>query len=376
MKEFSITNAEKLKRIDPVILFCVLGMNLMSVITLASAADAYGTWYVKVQIAASLIGLSGMFILTFIDYDALCSKMKYVFFGASVVLMILVIFFGEGNMGNENWLPVPIPGLNLSWQPSEFVKLTFMICFALHLDHLKRKINHPLSVLQLAIHAGLIIGLVLVSGDLGMALVYMAIMAFMIFAAGMSLWYFAGVGAMGVVASPLLWSLLTEKQQQRILIGFNPDLDPLYIGHQQIASRNCIISGGFRGAGFSGGSKYYSLPEGQSDCLFSVLAEKFGFIGTFLYILLVVILVLRIIRLARVTRKNYASYICIGIAGMIIAQSAENIGMCLAILPVVGITLPFFSYGSSSMVSMYLCIGLVQSICAHNKKYYFEREMD
>lgn len=376
MKEFSITNAEKLKRIDPVILFCVLGINLMSIITLAAASDAYGTWYVTVQILASLIGIAGMFILTFIDYDALCTKLKYVFFGASVVLMVLVLIFGQGSMGNKNWLPMPIPGINLSWQPSEFVKITFMICFALHLDKVKNRINHPLTVLGLALHAGLIVGLVLISGDLGMALVYMAIMAFMIFAAGMSLWYFAGVGTALVVASPLLWSMLTEKQQQRILIGFNPDLDPLDIGHQQICSRNCIIAGGFRGAGFSGGSKYFSLPEGQSDCLFAVLAEKFGFIGTFLYIVLIAAVVFRIIHLARNTRKNYASYICVGIAGMIIAQSAENIGMCLGILPVVGITLPFFSYGSSSMVSMYLCLGLVQSICAHNKKYYFERELE
>ncbi len=372
MKEFSTTNNEKLKRIDPVILFCVFGMNLMSIITLAAASDAYGTWYVKVQIAASLIGIIGMFIMTFIDYDALFTKMKYVFFVLSVGLMVIVLFFGEGSMGNENWLPL-LPGLNLSWQPSEFVKITFMVCFALHLAHLRDRINHPLSVLQLAVHAGLIVGLVAIT-DFGMSLVYMCIVAFMLFAAGLSLWYFAGAVGAVVMASPFLWQLMTEKQQRRIIIGFNPDLDPLDKGLQQIASRNCIIAGGFRGAGFSGGSKYYYLPEGQSDCLFAVFAEKFGFIGTFLYILLMVTLVLRILWLARGTRKTYASYICVGIAGMLIAQSVENIGMCLAMLPVVGITLPFFSYGSSSMVSMYLFIGLVQSICAHNKKYYFERE--
>ena len=90
--------------------------------------------------------------------------------------------------------------------------------------------------------------------------------------------------------------------------------------------------------------------------------------------MLMVILVLRILWIAGHTRKTYASYICVGIAGMLIVQSAENIGMCLAMLPVVGITLPFMSYGVSSMLSMYLCIGIVQSICAHNRKYYFERE--
>ncbi len=371
MKEFSVTYKEKLKRIDPVVLFCVLGMNLMSLITLWSASDAYGTWYVKIQALASCIGIAGMIVLTFIDYDTLFSKLKYMLFIVSVGLMVVVRLFGQGTMGNKNWLPLPF--FNLSWQPSEFVKITFMVCFALHLAYLKDRINKPLSVLQLALHAGLIIGLVAIT-DFGMALVYIVIAAFMLFSSGMSLWYFFGVGASVVMASPFLWQHLSEKQQRRILVGFNPDLDPLDIGLQQIASRRCIISGGFRGAGFSGGSKYYSLPEGWSDCLFAVLAEKFGFIGTFLYIALIVTLVIRILWIAKGTRKTYASYICIGIAGMLIAQSAENIGMCLGMLPVVGITLPFFSYGSSSIISMYLFIGILQSICTHNKKYYFERE--
>ena len=178
-----------------------------------------------------------------------------------------------------------------------------------------------------------------------------------------------------VIASPILWNFLTDKQQRRILIGFNPDLDPLDIGMQQIASRNAIISGGFRGAGFSGGSKYHSIPEGQSDCLFAVHAEKFGFIGAFLYVLLITVLIVRILWLAAKSRKTYASFICVGIAAMLIAQAAENIGMCLGMLPVIGITLPFFSYGSSSIIAAYICIGLVQSISTHNKKYYFEREI-
>ncbi len=351
---------------------CVLGMTGLSILTLTAASDAYGMWYVRAQSLAAFVGFVAMMVITFIDYDALISKMKFVFFGITVVMLLAVGLWGTGSYGNHNWFT--IPGTPISFQPAELVKFTFIIVFALHIDRLKNKINHPLSVLQLAIHGLLIVGLVLMSGDLGMALIYLAIMAFMMFSSGLSLWYFAGVLAAGVAVSPLLWSHLSEKQQQRILIGFNPDLDPLDIGWQQIACRNCIISGGFRGAGFSGGSKYFSLSEGQSDCLFAVFAEKFGFIGAFLYIVLITTLILRIIWIARGTRKNYASYICLGIAGMLIAQSAENIGMCLAILPVIGITLPFFSYGASSMLSMYICIGVVQSICAHNKKYYFERE--
>jgi len=371
LKEFSSSAAEKIRRIDPVILFCIFSMNLMSVITLISAADKYGTWYFKAQILASVVGVIAMFVITFIDYDALISKMKYVFFAISVILIVIVKFYGTGSNGNNNWIEITD---SISIQPTEFVKITFMITFAVHLDHLRKKINHPLSILQLALHAGCIIGLVMWQGDLGMALVYIAIMAFMVFASGVSLWYFAGIGGAAVVALPFLWSHLSERQQNRILFGFNPELDPYDIGWQPLISRNCIISGGFRGAGFSGGNVYKTLVAGQSDFLFAVMAEKFGFTGTFLYILLMIVLILRILHIARNTRKNYASYICVGIVGMLIAQTVENIGMCLGMLPVVGITLPFISYGPSSMLSMYMCMGVVQSICAHNKKYYFERE--
>lgn len=374
MKEFSITNKEKLKRIDPVVLFCVFGMNLMSIITLTAASDAYGTTYVRNQIIGTIGGIIILAVIAFLDYEAVVQKLKYVFFAASILLIIWVKYFGVGENGNENWIFLPIPGFNFAIQPTEFVKITFIITFALHLAHLKEKINHPLSILQLALHAGLIIALVLWQGDLGMALVYMGIMVFMVFASGVSLWYFAGVIGAAVIASPFLWQMLSVNQQNRILFGFNPDLDPQRTGWDAIRSRNSIIAGGFRGAGFSGGTRYKTFFAGQSDFIYAVLAEKFGFIGTFLYLVLMVILVLRILWIARNTRKTYASYICVGIAGMLIVQSAENIGMCLAMLPVVGITLPFMSYGPSSLLSMYICIGVVQSICTHNKKYYFERE--
>ena len=370
MKEYTLSNTEKMRRIDPVILFCVLGMNIMSIVTLASIADYKGTWYLKMQTIVSLVSFAVMVAITFIDYDALFTKIGFWFIGISTVMIIAVKIFGRGSLGNSNWISIgPV-----SVQPSEFVKITFIIPFALHLARVRDKINKPLTVLGLAGHAGFIIALLLWQGDLGMTLVYMAIAVFMLFGAGLSLWYFAGVLAAGLIASPIIWSLLSENQQSRILFGFNPDLDPLDKGWDAICSRNCIIAGGFRGAGFSGGTKFKQIYAIQSDFCFSALAEKFGFLGTILYLILITVLILRILWIARNTRKKYASFICIGIAGMFIAQTAENIGMCLALLPVVGITLPFMSYGASSMLSSYMCIGIVQSICAHNKKYYFERE--
>ncbi|MBR4960553.1 MAG: rod shape-determining protein RodA [Clostridia bacterium] len=376
MREFSVTLREKVQQLDVVMLFCAVALSLLSVITLAASADAYsaGLAYARNQFFALAMGLICVGIISMIDYDMLIERLEYVFFGASVFLLIIVILFGEGTMGNENWISIPI--INLNIQPTEFVKITFIINFSRHLDRLKHKINHPLSVLQILIHGGLIAGLVVVTGDDGMALVYLAIMAVMVFCSGISLWYIAGAVGLAVIVFPFLWEYMEEYQRQRILVGFNPDLDPSDKGYQSIISRECIVSGGFRGAGFSGGSRYFSLPAAQSDCLYSVLAEKFGFIGTFTYIILITVLIWRIILLAKNCRKNYASYICMGMVGMLIAQTLENIGMCLAIMPVVGITLPFFSYGGSSMLSMYMCLGVLQSISSHNRKYYFEREPD
>ncbi|MBQ4350363.1 MAG: FtsW/RodA/SpoVE family cell cycle protein [Clostridia bacterium] len=377
MKEFSIPLKEKIRRIDPIVLLCVISMNVMSIVTLLSEVDAFaegvGMWYVRMQTIVSVAGLLAVLVFAFIDYDALFQKTKYLLIPLSIVIILIVKRFGHGENGNDNW--ITIPGIG-NIQPTEFVKLLMIVAFAMHLDRLKDKLNEPLSVLRLGIHAGLYVGLIVWQGDTGMALVYLGILIVMVFGAGVSYWYFAGGGVAAVLAFPTLWNgYLSNVQKKRIIAGFNPDIDPLDRGWQAIASRSAIIAGGFRGAGFNGGTKYYTLHwAAQSDFIFSVLAEKFGFLGTFLYLALVVTLILRIFWIARGTRKNYASYICIGVAGMILVQAAENIGMCLAILPVVGITCPFLSYGPSSLFSMYLAIAMVESICTHQQKYYFERE--
>ena len=359
---------------DPIVLLCVLGMNIMSLVTLRAASDSFklGTWYFRTQLIVTAGSLVVMGIIMLLDYDAWFRQLRWVLDAVSIALILIVKRFGTGSSGNYNW--IQIPGTTFSVQPTEFVKILFIISFALHIDAVRDKINHPLSVLGLAMHGGLICGMVLWQGDTGMALVYIGIFGIMLFGAGLSFWYFGGAAGAGLLAAPKVWNHLSEVQQNRILFGFNPDLDPLDKGLQAIASRNCIIAGGFRGAGINGGTKYFRLPAGQSDFIYAIVAEKFGFFGTFLYLSLIVILIIRILWIARSTRKNYASYICIGIAGMFLIQAVENIGMCLALIPVVGVTCPFLSYGPSSLLSAYICIGIVESICTHRQKYYFERE--
>ncbi len=374
MKEFSISLKEKLLKMDAVVLVTTLAMTSLSVLVLWGASNEFGSGRFKVQCIAAVLGFVVMMAIASIDYDGMISKFEIGFFAVSVAMLILVIVvnLGSSDGSNHNW--IAIPGTSFNIQPSEFVKITFIITFSRHIDRVRSNINSVKNVLKLALHAGIIVGLVMLTKDLGTVLVYVFLVAVMLFSAGLSLWYFAGMGLLIVVAIPALWNKMAEYQQMRILVGFNPELDPIDYGFQAIMSRNAIISGGFRGAGLTGGSQFAAVPAAHSDFLFCVLAEKLGFFGTFTYLALMIALVIRLLVLARRTRKDYASLICVGVAAILIAQTLENIGMCLAILPVVGITLPFFSYGGSSMLAMFMAIGVIQSICTHNKKYYFERE--
>ena len=374
MKEFSVSFKEKLLKMDIVVLVSVLAMTALSILVLWGASNEFGPNRFKVQCIAAALGVVIMIALASVDYDAMISKFETAFFAISVVLLILVIVVNLGSSDNSNHNWIEIPGLPFYIQPSEFVKITFIMTFSRHIDRVRSDINNIKNVLKLAFHAGMIVGLVMLTKDLGTVLVYLFVVAVMLFSAGLSLWYFAGAAVVMLVAIPILWGKLAEYQQMRILVGFNPDLDPEDYGFQAIMSRNAIISGGFRGAGLSGGTQFAKVPASHSDFLFCVLAEKLGFFGTFTYLVLMSTLIIRLLILSRRTRKDYASLICVGVAAVLIAQTLENIGMCLAILPVVGITLPFFSYGGSSMLAMFIAIGVIQSICTHNKKYYFERE--
>ena len=374
MKEFSVSLKDRLKNLDFIIIFCAIGMNLMSLLVLYGGSNVWGMRFFTVQTIASILGIICMLILAYLDYDAIISKMAVPIFIASILLMATVLLFGVDNgMGNRNW--IRIPGVPFTLQPSEFVKITFIITFSRHINHVKENINHIKNVLLLALHGGIIMGLVLMTGDLGSTLVFAAIMAVMLFCGGLSIWYFVGAFAFIVIMSPVLWNLMEDYQRNRIIFGFAPELDPLKSGYQSLLSRAAISAGGLTGSGMFGGSVFEPLPQKESDFLFAVLCEKFGFIGGAIYIILMSVMVIRLIILAGRARKDYGALICIGVCALFVAQTLENIGMCLAMLPVVGITLPFCSHGGSSMLAVYIYLGFVMSISSHNKKYYFEREL-
>ncbi len=377
MRITSISVREKFTRLDPILLICTLVPSTFSILTLWGARNATvgGTKRVFVQLAAILLGLICTFVIANLDYEAVVNKLFWAFFAISVLLLVLVLTpLGTGEGTNKSY--IVIPNLPFNLQPSEFVKISFIITFAKHLDREKKTINHPRSLIGLALHAGLIIGLVLLEKDLGMTLVYTAFTAIMLFCAGLSIIYFlVAIGAV-VLAAPFLWTKLALYQRERIIYGFRPELDPLDKGWQPLKSKAAIASGGIWGKGINGASAYEAISKEGSynDFIFGIFGEMFGFVGCLVLILSYIVMVARILRIARKTRKDLGAFICVGVVGMLMAQIIENLGMSLAMLPVVGITLPFMSYGGSSMLASYIALGVIHSIYAQRKKYYFERE--
>ena len=373
-----------LKQLDFILIAAVLALTAYGIICVSTATAYHGTnRNVIVQLFGAVIGFVGMIVLSLVDYDVLLKKLWIPIFIIGLGLLTLPLLTSipamlRGNFGsNKNWITLPI--INVDFQPSEFVKLTFIMSFGYLLGKLKDDTNKLKSVLYILLFSGATIAFVLLEKDLGAAIVFIVIFISMWFVAKMSLWYLAGGLATFAIAAPLLWGLLEDYQKKRILVGFDPWSDPTDKGYQVIQTIKAMQNGGFFGMGYGKGTLTHAaaksvFPARETDMILGVMGEEFGFLGIIIYILIISLVIFRILRIARSARHEYGSYICVGIAAVFIFQTIENIGMCLGTLPVIGLTLPFISYGGSSMVSLYLCIGVVMSVRTHKQKYYFERD--
>lgn len=356
----------------PVLIFSML-ITLMSLVTIFGARENFGTSKLIMQIAMTVVGICAIMVIVNIDYRIFVDRYWFILLLVSVALLGITLIIGDtGANGtettNKSWLTIiKLGSKSFQIQPSEFVKIAFIISFSKHLSMVKDKINKIKTLIPLAIHAGAIVGLILLSGDLGVTLVYVGIIAIMLAFAGLSKWYFIGAIAVVILAFPFLWPLLSEYQQNRILIGFRPELDPTGYGLQPLLSLDAISAGGLFGRGINSGGYYEILPASHTDFIFATYCEMFGFVGAVIFLIVLFSLVVKIINIGRNCRDEFGGFICIGIAGMFIVQTIMNLGMCLAISPVIGITLPFMSYGGSSMLALYISMGFVHAISAHDK---------
>ena len=357
--------------LDPVLFACTVALSLISIVTIFGAMDNFGTRKLIMQVAMTVAGLIATVVVAQLDYRWIIDKLWIAMIIGSVIFLILPLIPGLGSSGenietsNKSWLNIPI--INIGIQPSEFVKIALICSFAKHVSMVRdrERINRIEELLFLLLHAGGIIGLILISGDLGVALVYIAFVAIMLFSAGLSYWYFIGGGAAAVLLFPLLWNFLKDYQRERIIVGFNPMLDPEGKGMQALLSKQCIGNGGLFGIGLMGKGDYEVLPASHTDFIFATICEKFGLVGGLIVVALLIIMVVRILFIARESENDYGGLVCVGVAAVIIVQTIENLGMCLAMLPVIGITLPFLSCGGSSLLATFVLVSLVHSIRSH-----------
>ena len=312
---------------------------------------------IVVQSAAVFIGLVGVLILSHIDYETIARLWKlYLPLCYGLVLATFVVGAARGD--DQAW--ITIGGFSL--QPSELLKVAFILAFGLHLSKVEGQVNEPRQLALLCIHGGLPVLLIHFQGDDGSALMIGLIFVSMLFAAGLSWRYI--VAAIGTVAvlSPVIWFfIMNEDQRSRFLIMFDPMSDPQGKGLQQLNGLMAIGSGQLRGVGLFSGEHVY-VPEIRNDFIFSFVGNSLGFLGCLLVIALLTALCARLLYNAFHARDALGRYICVGAFAMVAFQSIFNIGMCLCVLPVIGITLPFLSSGGTSVVALYAAMGLVVSV--------------
>ena len=320
-----------------------------------------------VMIIAAVLGITITLIISAFDYE-LIMKIWPIIGLFCVGLMLITLIFGvapESRPDAKSWLQFG----SIYFQSSELVKIGYVITFAMHLELCKDNINSFKSIVLLGIHALIPIGLVVLTGDMGSALVFVFMTVAMLFFAGLHIGFFGAGGILGIAASPLIWMyIFDEYQRTRFLALFRPE-DFADESYQQRLGLNALGSGGFFGQGYLKGTYTQAglVPERENDFILTAIGEETGFFGCLIALLLLFFICYKMIKTGKEARDFSAQLACYGIASMIAAQVAINAGMVLMFLPVIGITLPFFSAGGTSTVCLYVGIGLVFSIYRYNR---------
>lgn len=349
--------------------FLLAGFGLIAIVS-ATHSLAGGAKFVVVQAVAFTIGLGLMYFMAAVDYESFGSKTKLIY-ALNILLLAMVFFLGTGEeVGTKGW--IRFAGIGI--QPSELVKIGFVLTFAKHLEREDEHVNSFLPFVGMLLHAGVLIGMILLQPDYGTAMVYIFMFVCMVFAAG--LYYRTILIALGGLAAfaPIAWFFILKPfQKERFLTFFNPEHDPGGTGYQVIQSKIAIGSGELTGRGLLSGpqTQLGILPAKHTDFIYGVIGEELGFLGCMLVIILLFALVIKCFSVAGTARTGYGKYICIGVGAMFLFQTFENIGMCIGVMPVTGIPLPFLSYGGSSLITNMLAVGLVLSVASRRRSINF-----
>lgn len=348
------------------LLLCAI-TSIFGILVVASATNYLDSYrYITMQIVGTALGILLYALISSVDAE-FWMEHRRVLMIFNILILSLLIPFGEEIGGNTSW--VRIPGLPFNIQVAEICKISYILIMASVMNAHKERISSVRSILHMGFHIILLFlasyGL---SDDMGVSLIFVFIFAVMAFSGGVSPLWFAFAGATAAVMFPIIWPLLEDYQRLRIEVLFNPSLDATGTGvlYQTNLAKQTLTGGGFTGQGLFNGHRTQNAPfTGQhTDWILSTIGEELGYLGCALVLILLGAIIYRCIWVGLRSQDYARRMICFGAAAALIFQTAINIGMCTGVGPVIGLTLPFISYGATSIVTLYTMLGLVSGVYA------------
>lgn len=352
---------------DLLLLTLCIVASVFGLVVISSATRYSGSHrYLIIQGVALGLGILLYVLMTLLDVEVL-AEYRQVMAIFNVILVCMLLIWGvEGTSGQKNWLH--FPGMPINIQPAEICKITFIIIIAKTMSIHRNHISSLKAVSSITLHLFLIVGVIfIISKDVGSALVFVFIFLVMAYIGGVRGWWFLGSFAAVGAAMPFVWKYVMEDyQKNRILMFFDPSIDPTGEGIRWDTNRSVMMlsGGGVTGQGLYNGSmvQSHSIAAQHTDFIFSSIGEELGLIGCLAVLLLLAAIVARCIYVGVKTTGYMNRLICFGVAAMLAFQILVNVGMCIGVFPVIGLTLPFISYGGSSMITLFLAVGLVSGV--------------
>lgn len=360
-----------LEKFDWVIFSTVLllaSIGLIEIYSIALGQETLDLINFQKHVVFIIAGIILLFLFSFIDYHILFNYSKY-FYAIGLVVLIAVLVFGQTIRGTTGWFYF----LGFSLQPVEFIKIILILFLAKYFSIAAQKIRSFKQLFVSFVFTLPFFILILMQPDFGSAILLLGIWFILILVVGFNKKYYIIIGLLVLIAFASSWSVfLKDYQKERILTFINPSLDYLDKGYNAAQAMIAVGSGRLigRGVGFGSQSQLKFLPEAQNDFIFAVIAEELGFLGVLLLLFLYTLLFLRIISHIKHMKNDFTTFFLLGSMGLIFIEMFINIGMNIGIMPIVGISLPFVSYGGSSIIASFILIGIIQSIIIRSKISY------
>ncbi len=362
---------------DMILLVMCLAISAFGCLIIASTNNYRDfTKYVLVQVLGIGLGVLSYAIMSSIDLEFFAEHRVALVIFSMGLLLLLIPFGTDFNSGNRSWLDIPF--IPISIQPAEICKITYILIMASVMSSHQNRLSGPRSVFHMAFYLALLVGTnILLSRDVGVSLIFVFIFLGMAFAGGVKLiWFLVGGGAV-VAIWPVIWPRLDNYQRLRIQMLFDETIDPQGIGVRYHLKRSLdtLTGGGMTGQGLFNGNRTQigALPAQHTDFIFSAIGEELGYLGCFLVLIMLFLVIARCIWVGCRSQDYMRRMVCFGAAAALMFQVCINVGMCIGLVPVIGLTLPLISYGGSSVVTIYAMMGLVSGVYARPAPRSHER---